>query len=158
MFDMLPWNLFPFNKKLNNQMGQLDQNEIENFVKQVMGQVMPPQMQGMMNGQDWHKQQQPEQTTAPSGEALSYSVFDTHNDVFVRIGIKDEAWLKKLKLYHTSNQLIIEHIPNQNDRTSITLPSIVRKKGTQTSYKDSILEVKIPKNIDLQFSEIELPE
>jgi HSP20 family molecular chaperone IbpA len=157
---MLPWNLFPFNKKFNNQMGQLDQNEIENFIKQVLGQVMPPQMQGMMNGQDWLKQQQQqaEQNTAPSAEALSYSVFDTHNDVFVRIRIKDEDWLKKLKLYYTSNQLIVEHIPNTNDRTTITLPSVVKRKGTHTSYKDSILEVKIPKHIDLQYSEIEVSE
>lgn len=157
---MFPWNFFPFNKKLNNQMGQLDQNEIEKFIKQMMGQMMPPQMQGMMNNQDWMKtaQNQQGEREPTAGEALSYSVFDTHNHVFVRIGIKDDTWLTKLKLYHTSNQLIIEHIPNTNDKITITLPNIVRKKGTTTSYKDGILEVKIPKHIDMQYSEIELSE
>jgi HSP20 family molecular chaperone IbpA len=158
---MLPWNFFPFNKKMNNQMGQFDQNEIDKFVKQMMGQMMPAQMQEMMNNQDWLKssqKQSSEQASSTTGESLSYSVFDTHNHVFVRISIKDESWLKQLKLYHTSNQLMVEQIPTATDKLTITLPSIVRKKGTTTTYKDNILEVKIPKNIDMQYSEIEISE
>jgi HSP20 family molecular chaperone IbpA len=158
---MLPWNFFPFNKKMNNQMGQFDQNEIDKFVKQMMGQMMPAQMQEMMNNQDWMKssqKQSSEQASSTTGESLSYSVYDTHNHVFVRISIKDESWLKQLKLYHTSNQLMVEQIPTATDKLTITLPSIVRKKGTTTSYKDNILEVKIPKNIDMQYSEIEISE
>jgi HSP20 family molecular chaperone IbpA len=161
MFFMLPWNFFPFNKKMNNQMGQFDQNEIDKFVKQMMGQMMPSQMQEMMNNQDWMKssqKQSSEQASSTTGESLSYSVFDTHNHVFVRISIKEESWLKQLKLYHTSNQLMVEHIPTATDKLTITLPSIVRKKGTTTTYKDNILEVKIPKNIDMQYSEIEISE
>jgi HSP20 family molecular chaperone IbpA len=158
---MLPWNFFPFNKKMNNQMGQFDQNEIDKFVKQMMGQMMPAQMQEMMNNQDWMKssqKQSSEQASSTTGESLSYSVFDTHNHVFVRISIKEESWLKQLKLYHTSNQLMVEQIPTATDKLTITLPSIVRKKGTTTTYKDNILEVKIPKNIDMQYSEIEISE
>jgi HSP20 family molecular chaperone IbpA len=158
---MLPWNFFPFNKKMNNQMGKFDQNEIDKFVKQMMGQMMPAQMQEMMNNQDWMKssqKQSSEQASSTTAESLSYSVYDTHNHVFVRISIKDESWLKQLKLYHTSNQLMVEQIPTATDKLTITLPSIVRKKGTTTSYKDNILEVKIPKNIDMQYSEIEISE
>jgi HSP20 family molecular chaperone IbpA len=158
---MLPWNFFPFSKKMNNQMGQFDQNEIDKFVKQMMGQTMPAQMQEMMNNQDWMKssqKQSSEQASSTTGESLSYSVYDTHNHVFVRISIKEESWLKQLKLFHTSNQLMVEQIPNATDKHTITLPSIVRKKGTTTSYKDNILEVKIPKNIDMQYSEIEISE
>lgn len=159
---MFPWNLSPFNKKMGNQMGQFDHNEIEKFVKEMMGQMMPNQMQGMMKSKDWmHIPTNQETNQDPSntnGETLSYSVFDTHNHVFVRIRIKDESWLSQLKLYHTSNQLLVEHIPNPNDKQTITLPAIVKKKGTSTSYKDGILEIRIPKNIDMQFSEIEITE
>jgi HSP20 family molecular chaperone IbpA len=158
---MFPWNFSPFNKKMNNQMGQLDPNQIERFVKEMMGQMMPAQMQGMMNSQDWMKtatNQQTDQDGSKSGEALSYSVFDTHNHVYVRIKIKEESWLAQLKLYHTSNQFIVENIPNPQDKTTITLPAVVRKKGTTTCFKDNILEVKIPKNIDIQYSEIEVTE
>jgi HSP20 family molecular chaperone IbpA len=160
---MFPWNFSPFNKKLTNQMGQFDQNDIEKLIKQMMGQMMPTQMEGMMNDQDWMKtaraqQQNTTQDSSRTAEALSYSVFDTHNHVFVRISIKDDSWLSQLKMYHTSNQLILEHIPNTQDKYTITLPSIVRKKGTTTSFKDGVLEVRIPKNIDMQYSEIEIPE
>lgn len=158
---MFPWNFSPFNKKTNNPMGQLNPNDIEKFVKDMMGQMMSSQMQGMMNSQDWMKTATNQQTNREAnnnGETLSYSVFDTHNHVFVRISIKDESWLTQLKLYHTSNQLIVEHIPNKQDKLTITLPAIVRKKGTTTTYKDAILEIKIPKNIDMQYSEIEITE
>ncbi|MHC0035671.1 Hsp20/alpha crystallin family protein [Pseudoneobacillus sp. C159] len=160
---MFPWNFSPFNKKSNNLMGQLNPNDMEKFIKQIMEQMMPKDMQGMFNNTNWlnpnqNGNQPNEQAQNQSSESLSYSVFDTHNDVFVRISIKDESWLSQLKLFHTSNQLIVEHIPNQNDKYTITLPSIVRKKGTVTTYKDQILEVRIPKNVDMQFSEIEIPE
>jgi HSP20 family molecular chaperone IbpA len=159
---MFPWNFSPFNKKMNSQPNPLNPNEIERFVKEMMGQMMSGQMQGMMNTSEWMSSStSPTQTnpeTKTNGAALSYSVCDTHNDIFVRIGIKEESWLSSLKLFLTTNQLIIEHIPNQNDKTTVTLPSIVRKKGTTTSYKDEILEVKIPKNIDMQYSEIEVME
>jgi HSP20 family molecular chaperone IbpA len=160
---MFPWNFSPFNKKMNSQLSPLNPNEIEKFVKEMMGQMMSGQMQGMMNTSEWTSpsNSSPAQNngeTKTNGAALSYSVCDTHNDIFVRIGIKEESWLSSLKLYLTSNQLIIEHIPNQNDKTTVTLPAIVRKKGSSTSYKDEILEVKIPKHIDMQYSEIEVLE
>lgn len=159
---MFPWNFSPFNKKMNSQLSPLNPNEIERFVKEMMGQMMSGQMQGMMNNSEWmSSSNSPQQNNADvktNGAALSYSVCDTHNHIFVRIGIKEESWLSTLKLYLTTNQLIIEHIPNQNDKITVTLPAIVRKKGTTTSYKDEILEVKIPKNIDMQYSEIEVIE
>lgn len=89
---------------------------------------------------------------------LSSSAFETHDYVYVRIPIKDEEWIKKLRLYHTTNQLIVEHIPQQEDKHTITLPAIVKKKGASANYKDGILEVKIPKNIDMQFSQIDVME
>lgn len=143
-------------------MGQFDQNGIEKFVKDMMGQMMPSHMQGMMNTQDWTKTkerpQSEQETSNTSNHTLSYKVFETHNHVFVRIHIKNESWLSQMKLYHTSNQLIIEHIPSEDDKLTITLPAIVKKKGTTANHKDGILEIKIPKNIDMQFSEIELTD
>ncbi|HYK71507.1 MAG TPA: Hsp20/alpha crystallin family protein [Pseudoneobacillus sp.] len=157
---MFPWNFFPFNKKFNNPMGQIDQNDIEKFVKDMMNQMMPSHMQDIVNSQDWMKQKKkPEEPPSNQGEnPLNYSVFETHHHVYIRIQIKDDAWLSQMKLYHTSNQLIIEHIPNDEDKLTIVLPSIVRKKGTTANYKDGILEIKLLKNIDMQFSEIEVTE
>ncbi|MFD2445687.1 Hsp20/alpha crystallin family protein [Bacillus sp. CGMCC 1.16607] len=157
---MFPWNFSPFNKKMNNQMGQIDQNEIEKFVQNMMGQMMPNNLQNMMKSQDWMKTMNPQQNEGEvrktSDQILPYSVFETHNHVYIRIPIKQESWLKQMKLYHTSNQLIVEHVPDENEKINITLPTLVRKKGTTASYKDGILEIKIPKAIDMQYTEIEI--
>ncbi|WP_442594153.1 Hsp20/alpha crystallin family protein [Neobacillus sp. D3-1R] len=162
---MFPWNLFPFNKKFNNPMGQFDQNDIEKYVKDMMNQMMPTQMQDMFGSQDWMKDWMRPKTKPedpPSEQKnegnLSYSVFETHHHVYIRIHIKEDTWLSKMKLYHTSNQLIIEHIPSEEDKQTIVLPAIVRKKGTSANYKEGILEIKLQKNIDMQFSEIEVTE
>jgi HSP20 family molecular chaperone IbpA len=74
------------------------------------------------------------------------------------IPIKDEDCLKSLKVCHTSNQLIIENYPSESERQVYTLPATVRKKGGVATYKDGLLEVKIPKNTDLQYSEIDVKE
>lgn len=142
-------------------MGQINQNEIEKFVKEMMNQMMPSQMQDILHSQDWTKQKMKREeppSSQNSNHPLSYSVFETHHHIYIRILIKDEAWLSQMKLFHTSNQLIVEHIPNDEDKLTIILPAIVRKKGTTANYKDGVLEIKLLKNIDMQFSEIEVTE
>lgn len=156
---MFPWNIFPFNKDLKDSLQKMKPEEIDKYVQDIIGKVFPANMRGMMNPMDILNgfQTSPSQQPASSGN-LNSSAFETHDYVFVRIPIKDEDWLKKLRLYHTSNQLILEHIPEHDDKHTITLPAIVKKKGAAANYKDGILEVKIPKNIDMQFSQIDVTE
>ena len=45
-----------------------------------------------------------------------------------------------------------------DDTHKIPLPSLVKKKGTTAHYKEGMLEIKIPKNMDLQFSEVDITE
>ena len=117
-----------------------------------------------MNNQEMMKNFHPFQSTHehPNSQNndshLKYSIFETHEDIFVRIQIDSEEWLKELKVYHTSNLLIIEHIPAYPDKHSIPLPSLVKKKGSTAHYKDGILEIRIVKNIDMQYSEIDITE
>nr|WP_308435595.1 Hsp20/alpha crystallin family protein [Neobacillus kokaensis] len=133
--------------------------EIDKYVQDIIGKALPDNMRGMMNPQEMFNAFQPSasQNSAPTG-SLNSSAFETHDYVYVRVPIKDEEWLKKLRLYHTSNQLILEHIPEHDDKHTITLPAIVKKKGAAANYKDGILEVKIPKNVDMQFSQIDVTE
>lgn len=134
--------------------------EIDKYVQDIMGKMMPGNMQGMMNPQDMMSHfQSPLSTGTPqSQDALHSTTFETHDFVFVRIPIKDEDWLKQMVIYHTSNKLLLEHIPQHEDKHSITLPAIVRKKGAAANYRDGILEVRIPKNFDMQFSQIDVTE
>jgi hypothetical protein len=154
---LLPWNKFPFDKDIKDKMTKMKPEEINNYVQDILGKIMPGNMKGMMNPhemfQGFHSSVSPQE---PTKGILNSTAFETHDFVFVRIPIKNEEWVKQIRIYHTSNQLIVEHIPDNEDKHTITLPAIVKKKGATAAYKDSMLEVKIPKNIDLQFSEIDV--
>src|SRR4051812_10088255 len=154
---MFPWNLFPFNKDMKNKLQHINPDEIDQFIKGIMGNVMSSQSGGgTMNSQDMVNpyRTQPTQQT----NTLNSTAFETHDSVFVRIPIKDEAMLKKLQIYHTPNQLMIEHIPEKDQKHSITLPAMVKKKGSSAKYKDGILEIKLIKSYDIQYSQIDVTE
>jgi HSP20 family molecular chaperone IbpA len=161
---MFPWNLFPFNKDMKENLQKMKPEEINNYVQDIIGKVMPGNFRGMMNPQDMFNGFQPF-SSSPSGNTssgptgtLNSTAFETHDFVYVRIPIKDEEWIKSIRIYHTTNQLIVEDIPERQDKHIITLPSIVKKKGATANFKDGILEVKIPKNVDMQFSQIDVTE
>ncbi|MBP3041607.1 Hsp20/alpha crystallin family protein [Bacillaceae bacterium Marseille-Q3522] len=154
---MFPWNLFPFNK----EMKQLKPGEIEKYVQDMMDKLVPEHMRNTMNTHQQsnnHASSHADGTAAEPSKRIKTDVFETHDHIYVRIWISDNIWLKQIRLYYTTNRLIIENIPKMNDKYSVTLPAIVKKKGAAAQYKDDILEVKIPKNIDFQFSEIEITE
>ncbi|MCM2589316.1 Hsp20/alpha crystallin family protein [Rossellomorea marisflavi] len=102
-------------------------------------------------------QQTPHQSSEQNGSVPAH-VFESFEDVYVRFELKDEGLMKKVKIYHTSNQAIIENIPSDGDRQVMTLPCLVKKKGASAHFRDGILEVKIPKSTDMQFTEIDVSD
>lgn len=88
--------------------------------------------------------------------SLNISTFETHDHVYVRVHIKDESQLATIKVFHTSNQLIIEGLPFLEEKHVVTLPSIVKMKGAISEYRDDYLQIKMVKKIDLQFTEIDV--
>lgn len=159
---MFPWNLFPFNKEMKNNFQDLKNmkpEEINSYVHNILGKVFPQQSNGMPNFNDifsgFNTQSSGNQQETAASK-LNSSVFDTHDDVYVKIFIKDENWLQQMKLYHTSSQMIIEGIPSSEDKTMITLPANVKRKGSKANFQDGILEIRLPKNTDHQISEIEV--
>jgi HSP20 family molecular chaperone IbpA len=160
---MFPWNFFPFSKDMQAKLQQMKPEEINKFVQNTMNKMFqstsPHSMN--MNPNEFMNGFHPFQTTqepASSNPKLHYSIFETHEDIFVRVVIESEEWLQSMKLTHTSNLLILEHIPEMDDTHKIPLPSLVKKKGTTAYYKEGMLEIKIPKNMDLQFSEVDITE
>ena len=111
---------------------------------------------GTMNPQDIMNHYRPQ--TTQQANTMNSTAFETHDSVFVRIPIKDETMLKELRIYHTANQVILENIPEQDDKHSITLPAIVKKKGSSAKYKDGFLEIKLIKSYDVQYSQIDVTE
>lgn len=156
---MFPWNIFPFNKDSKSMLQKMKPDEIDKYVQNIMEKMMPGNMQGMMNpGEIMNSFQAPLKQQQNLSGPLRSNAFETHDFVFVRIPIKNDEWLKQLQIYHTSNQLIIEHIPEFEDKHTITLPAIVKKKGAAANYKEGMLEIRIPKNVDLQYSQIDVTE
>ncbi|MDF2903391.1 MAG: component of the spore coat GerT [Bacillus sp. (in: firmicutes)] len=164
---MFPWNLFPFNDNMKKMMDNVKPNEIEKYTKEIMSKMLPNYADGMMNPQELLRGIFPNTTNptstsnSPSSNqqsSLQTSIFETHEYIYVRITIKSEEWLREMKLYHTANLMIIEHIPHSEDKHTLTLPAIVKKKGATANYKDGTLEIKIPKSVDMQFCEIDVTE
>lgn len=160
---MFPWNLFQFNKEMQSKLKQMNPNEINQYIQNMMDKMFTSSFPHKMSNQDMMKNfdlfnsfQEPGSTE--NTQNLKYSIFETHENIFVRIQIETEEWLKDLKLYHTSSQLMIEHIPTIEDKHLIALPSLVKRKGTTAHYKDGILEVSIVKNNDMQYSEVNITE
>lgn len=158
---MFPWNLFPFNKDAKSKMHGMKPADIQNYVQEMMDKMMPESLQ-KMNPQDMFKNITSANNGAPTNQSANklfdYVVFETHYHCFIRIPIADEVWLKNMKIYYTSNQVIIQHIPKESDKHIITLPSIVRRKGSTATYKDNILEIKIQKSNEMNYSEIDVTE
>lgn len=153
---MFPWNQFPFNKEMKAKFEKLNQKEVNEYVQGMLGKVFPNDLQ-YSNEQ---KQEETQHTTenSQSQSKLKFRVLETHKYVFVRIEIQKREWLKQLKMYHTTNQLILEHIPKDSDQTLITLPTLVNKKGAKADYQDAILEIQLYKLIDRQLSEIHVDD
>jgi HSP20 family molecular chaperone IbpA len=153
---MFPWSFFPFNKDMKNKLQHMKPDEIDQFIKGIMGNVMPSQSGGPLNFQHDANHSRPQ--ASPQTDVLNSAAFETHDSVFVRIAIKDESLLKGLQIYHTANQLMVENIPEQGNKHSITLPAMVKKKGSSAKYKDGILEIRLIKSYDIQYSQIDVTE
>ncbi|MGP7815936.1 Hsp20/alpha crystallin family protein [Niallia sp. 01092] len=158
---MFPWNLFPFNKDAKSKLNQMKPADIQQYVQEMMDKLMPDSMQ-KMDPQDMFQRMSPtngnNQQNQTKVKKFDYVAFETHHHCFIRIPIVEESWLKVVRIYYTSNQVIIEHIPEQQDKHTILLPTTVRRKGSTAHYKDNILEIKIQKNNDMQFSEIDVSD
>lgn len=154
---MFPWNMFPFDKNSQRKFLEMKPEEIENYVQQMMGKMLQPDIKGMFKPEDWLKGMQ-QQSTTPSDtptDQLNADIFETHDFVYVRIPLKSD-WLNKMKLFYTTNQVIIEHIPEFDDKHTVVLPATVKRKGASATHRDGVVELRLPKSVDLQFSEIDI--
>ncbi|MCM2604141.1 Hsp20/alpha crystallin family protein [Rossellomorea marisflavi] len=133
---------------------------MDSYVQDMMKKMFPGGFESMMNANSTMGGASPQQSAHQSGEdgSIPAHVFESFDDVYVRFELKDEGLMKKVKIYHTSNQAIIENIPSQGDRQVLTLPCLVKKKGASAHFRDGILEVKIPKSTDMQFTEIDVSD
>jgi HSP20 family molecular chaperone IbpA len=155
---MFPWNLMPFDQNTQKKFLEMKPEEIEKYVQQMMGKVFQPNNSGMLKPEEWLKEME-KNTQEPlksSSNRLHAKIFETHDFIFIRLPLENEAWKKQMKLFYTSNQVIIEHIPELSDKHTLILPATVKRKGASASHKDGVLELRLQKNADMQYSEIDI--
>lgn len=160
---MFPWNFFPFDKETKKMMQNMNPGEIEKYVHDMMKNIFQRQYENIPKDGNVHNtyhgfQSRPSSFNENSREnVLDANIFETHDYIFIMIPVRKE-WLSNMRLYHTSNQVIIEHVPEMDNKHVYTLPAIVKKKGTTARFKDGLLEIKLLKHIEINFSEINITE
>lgn len=155
------WNHLPFNEELKKKFSNMNPSDIDKYVQNMMTNMFPKNMDGMLNPQEWLKGVHSFTNDQPSSHnehSLNAVVFETHDYVYIRIPINEDLWLRNMKIYHTSHEAIIEHVPNPDDKHTLKLPAAVRKKGAIAQYKEEVLEIRIPRSLQTQISEIDIHE
>ncbi|WP_142752233.1 Hsp20/alpha crystallin family protein [Neobacillus piezotolerans] len=134
-------------------MKDMKPDAIEKYIRDAIEAYLP---KGTENAFHFSREEPDGQTTVPAASTQSQaSIFVTHDYVYARLPIS-EGNEENIRLYHTSNQLIIENLPGQGEKLSYDLPAVVKKKGATASVRDGILEIKLIRAIDVQLSEINL--
>ncbi|MBD1379027.1 spore gernimation protein GerT [Metabacillus arenae] len=149
---MFPWNKgFPFHKmKIPDQFKDLEPNQVEEYVQDVMKNVFGNQYPFQFPFQG---EIQPNSKNDRQSKKYQIECFETSEYIYVKIPLEREK-LAGLKIQHTSHQLIIHNYPEEGETEKVSLPSLVKRKGTKTHYKDSLLEIKLIKNEDHYISEV----
>ena len=154
-------NFNPFDK---NQ--KVNPKDIESYVENIMSNNDPNSMPDFISKNDFFKQSfdfMKQASSAKSGApskktTIDSKVFETHDDVIVQLPIKDKKLLDSVKIFYTSNQFMIENVPEEGNKQTVILPALVKKNGAKSRYRDGVLEIKLPKKTDMQFTEIDVQQ
>lgn len=152
-------------QQLMKQSGQ--SSGIEKFVQESISKSMSTSMEYFQkNASELHRAIHENQVSddremsvpeQKEQSELTPSIFDSLDHVYVKFRLKDPSKLSNFKIFHTSNQIIIEGYPNEESYHVFALPEIVKKKGAITTYKDEYLQIKLPKATDMQYTQIDVP-
>ncbi|WP_374723274.1 hypothetical protein [Calidifontibacillus erzurumensis] len=172
---MFPWKHFEtFNDYINYLMN-VRPEQVDEFIKKILDSHFPHYSNVPHNEKTReqtasayvsnadnkelkqnHNAKQKKEETNEQKEPFEIKVFESHEDVFVHFPVKQKKDLQSGKIYYNSNQLIIKDIPAIGAKHKVLLPSIVQQRGAKIHYKNGILQIKIPKADDMQFTEIDL--
>lgn len=140
---MFPWN----NNSSFDPFSNINENDFQKMLDQWMKHTFPDYL-------NTTKQQKNTDEKPPQMDQAA--VFETHDFIYIRLPIQKEENLDHLKIYYSINKCMISGLSEDADPYTIILPAIVKKKGATAIYRDQILEIKIPKSIDWQLSEIDV--
>lgn len=117
---MIPWGAFPFNDEFKKITEGMKSGNVQSYVDEMMKKFNVAQFgDSPMN-----------EKTPPSFEQAEQkaNVFETFDYVYIRLELPSEVSLDQLRIFHTSNQAIIENLHEEERRKVIILPCLVKKK------------------------------
>ena len=130
---MIPWGTFPFNDDLKKLAGQMDPGDVHSYVNDMMKKFMPAQPNNLSS--------QHNDDTSTSGNdhnsELNARVFETFDDVFIRIDLPDDDAHQRIRIFYTSNQTIVENIHGDDKRHVITLPLVKEREPLRNARTKS---------------------
>jgi HSP20 family molecular chaperone IbpA len=139
-----PWEFFQ--NQFVNKNGEMrsgddfsnrDFSWIEDYVKGTLMNAIPEQMGDLKT-----------QSTR-----VKHQVFEAHHYMIVRIDLPDDVSAEDVKVFLNTNELKVQ--AGEEDVTkTINLPVNGSYKGSEALYKDSVLEIRIPKKNNDTFHEI----
>ncbi|KIL80321.1 Hsp20/alpha crystallin family protein [Bacillus badius] len=150
---------FPLMNDWQKWMKHVNEQEVEKYVQNILSSSLPSTWQTNGEPVDFLRKQAADDTPSSSPEetfSLQETVFETHEAVYVRVPVSNPGIFNELKIFHTSNQLILEGLPAPDSKRVIVLPAIVKRKGAAAQHKDGVLQIMIPKEIDFQYTEIDV--
>ncbi|MEK4030449.1 Hsp20/alpha crystallin family protein [Pseudobacillus sp. FSL P4-0506] len=150
---------FPAMNEWQKWLNHLNEKDVEKYVQNVLSSSLPSSWQTNEKMQDFRKDEDNysyRSSSSAEAPSLREAVFETHEAVYVKISIPDPSIFDHLKIFHTSNQTILEGLPAPHNKKVIILPAIVKKKGAAANYKDGILQIMLPKEVDFQYTEIDV--
>jgi HSP20 family molecular chaperone IbpA len=84
---------------------------------------------------------------------LRPDVFETHQDMIVRVRIPERANTRKLGVaFNNANKVRISGLGDRDE--TISLPAAGRYDGSKAFFKDGILEIRIPKELNEAYQDI----
>jgi hypothetical protein len=133
-------------------------NDIQKYVQDIVGKSISSAMKHQAIIEETEVEgPEKKQETETGSYPLTASIFESHEHVYVRIAIQDEKNLSNLKIYHNTNQLMIEGLPGAVEKSVFTLPALVKMKDTVSEYQDHCLQIKMKKRLDPQMTEVAVP-
>lgn len=111
---------------------------VESYVKNVLKQALP-NMEAPSLKHHFHTE-----------------LFETHNNVIVKVHVPDKGQARKLRVLVNVSQVKLEGLPDKNTQT-IRLASLVVPDSCKAVYRNGILQLHIRKqSVDNPFQEIDI--
>ncbi len=141
---MFPWSMLSKNNQLNDWMKKINETGIEQNFEKIFSRFSNDSLKMDVNSAE----SQPAPTVA--------EMFETNEFVFIKIPVPSKQMLEQLKISYGFNKLFIEGLPESNEKRTLLLPAVVRKKEAEVYFQDCLLEIKLPKHLDTHLVEIDL--